>query len=102
MALTISGAARLTPHGSAAVAVAGAKTGGGGANGAAVALGAEAIVGSGVLDTVESLEPHPATASAAAISTAHFTERDGTANATGGQTGARQGNAVPTTRLPSR
>ena len=73
-ALAISGAARLTVHGSAAAVVVGVAMGGGDANGGTVARGAEAIVGSGVLDTVESLEPHPPTVSvAAAITTAHFT-----------------------------
>jgi hypothetical protein len=85
----ISGAARLTAHGSAAAVVVSVAAGGGDANGGAVAGGAEATVGSGVLDTVESLEPHPAIASAAAaIRTAHFTTRHGTANATRRQTGA--------------
>jgi hypothetical protein len=54
--------------------VVGVATDGSDPAGGAVACGAEAIVGSGVLDTVESLEPHPATVRvAAAIRTAHFT-----------------------------
>ena len=71
----ISGAARLIAHGSAAAVVVGATTGGGGANdGGAVAGAAGGTVGSGVLDTVESPEPHPATATVAAtMRTAHFT-----------------------------
>src|SRR5712675_3353042 len=70
----ISGAARLTAHGSASAVVVVVAAGGCDANGGGVAGGAETTVGCGVLDTVESLEPHPATTSpAAAIKTAHFT-----------------------------
>ena len=97
----ISDAARLIAHGSAAAVVLGATTGGGGANdGGAVAGAAGGTVGSGVLDTVESLDPHPAAVIvAAAMRMAHFTTGHRTANATGRQTGARRGNALPTTRL---
>jgi hypothetical protein len=74
--------------------------GGGGTDGGAVCAVAEGTVGSGVLDTVESLEPHPATVTAAAaMRTGHFTTGHRTANVTGRQTGARRGNALPTTRL---
>jgi hypothetical protein len=101
-ALTISGAARLTAHGSAAVVVVGTTTGGGAGatEGGAVCAIAEGTVGSGVLDTVESLDPHPAAVIvAAAMRMAHFTTGHRTANATRRQTGARRGNALPTTRL---
>src|SRR5262245_25711728 len=103
----ISGAARLTAHGSAAAATVGPTTGGGGGNdgGAvwAVAGIGEVTVGSGVLDAVESPEPHPATVTvAAARRTAHLTRGQLTANATGRQTGARRGIAPSTTRLPAR
>ena len=100
----ISDAARLIAHGSAAAVVLGATTGGGGANdGGAVAGAAGGTVGPGVLDTVESPEPHPATAIVAATKrTAHFTTAQRTANATALQTGERQGNPLPTTRLPPK
>src|SRR5262245_31337490 len=103
----ISGAARLIAHGSAAAAVVGATTGGGGGNvgGAALAVAGagEVTVGSGVLDAVESPEPHPATVTVAAIKrTAHLTTGQPTANTPGRQTGARRGIAQSTTRLPAR
>ena len=96
----ISSAARLTAQGSAAAVAVGATTGGGGGNeGAAVcavAWAGEVTVGSGVLDTVESPEPHPATVTVAAtMRTAHFTTPHRTGNATGRQTGAQQGNPLP-------
>jgi hypothetical protein len=60
-----------------------------GDDGRAVAGAGEVTVGSGVLDAVESLEPHPATASAAAqITTAQFTTADRTVIAIAGRTGA--------------
>jgi hypothetical protein len=100
----ISGAARLTAHGSAAAVVVGATIGGGGGNdGGAVAGATDGTVGSGVLDAVESLEPQPATAIVAATTrTAHFTTGQPTANVTGRRTGARRGIASSTTRLPAR
>ena len=103
----ISDAARLTAHGSAAAAVVGATTGGGGGNdgGAlwAVAGAGKVAVGSGVLDAVESPEPHPATVTVAATKrTAHLTRGQPTANIAGRQTGARRGIAPSTTRLPAR
>ena len=93
----ISGATRLIAQGSTAAVDAGATTGGGGANdGWAVAGAAGGTVGSGVLDTVESPEPHPATVTVAAtMRTAHFTTPHGTANVTARQTGARKGNQHP-------
>jgi hypothetical protein len=99
----ISGAARLTAHGSAAAVVAGAPTEGlSDEDGRAVGAG-DVTVGSGVLDTVESLEPHPATTSAAApIATVHFTEADRTVIAIAGRTGARPGIAPPAIRLKPR
>jgi len=104
--LAISGAARLTAHGSAAAVADGATMGGGGGNagaGAAVAGAAVETVGSGVLDTVVSFEPHPATATVAATTrTAHFTTADRTAKITARQTGTRRGIALATTRLPAR
>jgi hypothetical protein len=104
MALMISGAARLTAHGSAAaVAVGAAIVGKGIVGGRAVAVAGDVTVGSGVVDAVESLEPHAATASAAApITTAHFTEADRTVIAIAGRTGARPGIASPAIRLRSR
>ena len=99
----ISGAARLTAHGSAAAVVVGAATEGFGDDGRAVTGAGEVTVGSGVLDAVESLEPHPATTSAAApIITAHFTEPDRTVIAIAGRTGARTGIAPPAIRLRPR
>src|SRR5262245_60627505 len=102
----ISGAARLTAHGSAAAAVVGTTTGGGGGNDCgtgAVAGNGEVTVGSGVLDAVESPEPHAATVTVAATKrTAHLTRGQPTANTTGRRTGARRGIAPSTTRLPAR
>ena len=99
----ISGAARLTAHGSPASVVVGAATVGIRDDGRAVAGPGELTVGSGVLDAVESLEPHPATANAAAqITTAHFTKADRTVIAIAGRTGARPGIALPAIRLKPR
>ena len=71
--MTISGAARLTSHGSASAV--GAVTGPDGTTAGAGAAAAGVVTdGPGVFETVESLEPHPATASVATqITTAHFT-----------------------------
>ncbi len=76
-ALAICGAARLTAHGSAAaVGVAAGPDAMTGDGGAAAAAGAVVADGPGVFETVESLDPHPATAIAAMqITTAHFTLR---------------------------
>jgi hypothetical protein len=100
----ISGAARLTAHGSAAaVAVGAANDGSGIDDGRAVAGAGDVTVGSGVLDAVESFEPHPATARAAApITTAHFTNPDRTVIAIAGRTGARPGIAPSAIRLRPR
>jgi len=64
----------LTSHGSGAAVAVGA--GNDGADGGSAVEGAgDAAVGSGVLETVESLDPHPATVRAAATNmTAHFTK----------------------------
>ena len=99
----ISGAARLTAQGSAAAVAVGVAIEGMGIDGLAVAGAVDVTVGSGVLDAVESLEPHPAIASAAApITTAHFTDRDRTVIAIAGRTGARPGIALPAIRLRPR
>jgi hypothetical protein len=88
----------LTAHGSGATVVVGAGTTG--ADGRAVAGAGEMTVGSGVLETVESPEPHPATDSAAApITTAHFTVLHRTAIGAGGQPGARRVEQFVGTRL---
>src|SRR3982074_2716549 len=98
----ISGAARLTAHGSASAGVVGVSAGGGGAagggeaRGGGVAGGAETTVGCGVWDPVESLEPHPATTSpAAAIRTAPFTIRHGTAKRHGSAVRRAAGKCPP-------
>ena len=86
-------------HGSGAVVAVGVGTEGAG-GGSAVAGAGEVTVGSGVLETVESPDPHPATVRAAApIITAHFTNAHGTANDMGDQAGARRDNPVTGTRL---
>ena len=99
----ISGAARLTAHGSAAAVAVGATIEGIGDDGRAVAGAGEMTVGSGVLDAVESLDPHPASASIAApIATAHFTDPHRTVIAIAGRTGARPGIAPSAIRLRPR
>jgi hypothetical protein len=67
-----------------------------GARGRAVEGATLVAVGSGVIETVESPDPHPATVNVATpITTAHFTTRDRTAIAGGGGAGARRDYGWP-------
>ena len=95
--MTISGAARLTSHGSGSAV--GAVTGPDGTTAGAGAAAAGVVTdGPGVFETVESLEPHPATASAVTqITTAHLTLRTVPKPATPiGQAVRRVGNVTGT------
>jgi hypothetical protein len=91
----------LIAHGSAsAVAVGGGGAAGGGAAGRGVVGTALLTVGSGVIEAVESLDPQPESASAAAvITTALFTTGHRTGIAWDGRSGARRVIRLPATRL---
>ena len=91
-------------HGSgAAVAVAVGAGTAGADGGRAVAEATEVTVGSGVLETVESPDAHPATVNAAEpIMTAHFTVAHGTAIGVVGHPGARRVGRVAGIRLCKR
>jgi len=101
-ALAISGAARLTSQGSAAAVGVGVTIGAGvGWTAAGAALVTAGCCG--VMETVESPDPHPATVSAATgIRAAHFTDAHRTVSAAGVESGARQDDPVVATRLLAR
>ena len=93
-ALAISGAARFTAHGSGAGVLGAALVRGGGA-GSAVAGATVVVLGPGVLETVESPEPQPASISAAATAVTarrHFTVAHRTATSVA-RSGRRRGGS---------
>jgi len=75
---------------------------GGGAAGAAVAGATVVVLASGVLETVESPEPQPASSSGTAAIQTHFTDGHRTVISPVDPAGARQVEAVPASRLTTR
>jgi hypothetical protein len=82
--------------------VLGAALVGGGAAGAAVAGATVVVLASGVLETVESPEPQPASSSGTAAIQTHFTDAHRTVISSVDPAGARQVEAVPASRLTIR